>query len=853
MKDSSFAAALVASVCVVAMAAPACAQTSEYRIPAGSLKSTLDAFARQSGRQIIYKADEIRGVRSPGVEGARTAEAALDALLQGSGFSFRVDPSGAIAIVSGKARAGGAPEEEESADIVVTGTHIAGASAASPVISISRKDIERSGYSNAADLLKNLPQSSPGGQNFTIVGSPNANSAQNLGAISSANLRGLGSDATLTLVDGHRLSYGGLFNGVDISSIPFGAIERVEVLTDGASAIYGSDAVAGVVNFVLRRRFDGFLTTARTGTSTDGGGEEYQVNQLAGTSWSSGSILASFELYHQDPVFASGRSFSRSAAAPLSLLPRQSKRSGFGAFHQEIMPAMSFNVAALYTSRSVHSYISSVTAITNTSSSVRQFGISPELKLQLGDWSAAISADIAQDQEVYDGSSIVKSTGASVPNHVSFDNSLANFEGKVSGNLLKMPGGNLQAAFGGGFRKESLDAFFSSAQQDGSRTIGFGYGELRIPLVSPDNGISGINLLEISAAGRYEHYSDFGSNFSPKAGIAYRPIADLTLRGTWGRSFRAPTLYQFYGIRSTAIYPVATLQVTAPPGSVIISPGGPSRELGPERATSVTAGLDYVPQWLSGAKISASYFNIKYRGRIGPPIGNTVGIFNNPIYAPFIIKNPTPAQIQAVLENSDAITNLAGNYAPAQVVAIYNRVNMNLFSQRISGFDITASYAFQLGRTNINIFGNASYLNLKQQTLPTLPEVTLSGTVFYPSKFRARGGVQVQGPIIGASLTVNHIGSEIDNSGIANPSSPAINVPVSPQTTLDAQLVFGSTEPDSALGGFQLTFSVQNLLNTAPPLIGSRSTVASYPGLNYDSANYSAVGRYLSVTASMRW
>ncbi len=145
MKNSSFVAALAASVCVVAMATPACAQTSEYRIPAGSLKSALDAFARQSGRQIIYKADEIRRARSRGVQGARTAESALAALLEGSGFSFRADPTGAIAIVTGEAEAGGTPADNSGADIVVTGSYIRGANPTSPVRTLSRKEIDESG------------------------------------------------------------------------------------------------------------------------------------------------------------------------------------------------------------------------------------------------------------------------------------------------------------------------------------------------------------------------------------------------------------------------------------------------------------------------------------------------------------------------------------------------------------------------------------------------------------------------------------------------------------------------------------------------------------------------------------
>lgn len=105
------AAALAASVCVVAIATPAQAQVRHFNIGAGSLKSALDAYARQSGRQVIYKVDEVRSARSKGAKGSMSADDALDAVLAGSGFAARKDASGALAIVrapaavaSGKAR-----------------------------------------------------------------------------------------------------------------------------------------------------------------------------------------------------------------------------------------------------------------------------------------------------------------------------------------------------------------------------------------------------------------------------------------------------------------------------------------------------------------------------------------------------------------------------------------------------------------------------------------------------------------------------------------------------------------------------------------------------------------------------
>src|SRR5690606_8001658 len=99
---------------------------------------------------------------------------------------------------------------------------------------------------------------------------------QNITGGSALNLRGLGVDATLTLLNGRRLSYGGFAQAVDLSIIPVAAVSRIEILTDGASALYGTDAVAGVANVILNRDFEGVNAATRYGFATDGGGNERQ-------------------------------------------------------------------------------------------------------------------------------------------------------------------------------------------------------------------------------------------------------------------------------------------------------------------------------------------------------------------------------------------------------------------------------------------------------------------------------------------------------------------------------------------------------------------------------------------------
>lgn len=315
----SVMAALAAGACIVAMATPAQAQTRNFQIPSGSLRAGLDSWARQSGRQVIYRVDEVRNARTGGVSGNLSSDQALARLLSGSGFSARTDASGAIAIVrvvaSGEAPAGSAAANSESAgndqEILVTGTNIRGARQVGAALTVlDRRAIEATGYATVEQVIQTLPQNFAGGPNESLQASAIDKFGNTISG-SSVNLRGLGSDATLTLLNGRRLpGAGNTASFIDISMIPLSAVERIEVLPDGASATYGSDAIGGVVNIILRRRFDGLETNLRLGQVTDGGLTEYSFSQLAGAAWSSGSVLAVYEYYDRGNLLATERSYA---------------------------------------------------------------------------------------------------------------------------------------------------------------------------------------------------------------------------------------------------------------------------------------------------------------------------------------------------------------------------------------------------------------------------------------------------------------------------------------------------------------------------------------------------------------
>ena len=193
-------------------------------------------------------------------------------------------------------------------EIVVTGTNIKGvAPVGSPVIPMTRADMERTGLATTADMLKEIPQVlTLGSGNDYSGGSPVQNSTLDTTFAKSPNLRGLGQGATLSLVDGHRVPYvGANMNLFDADIIPSKALERVEVVADGASAIYGADAVGGVVNYILRKPFQGAETSVRYGWAD--GAQQWQASQVVGLKWNNGGIMAAYEHQHFDALEAAAR------------------------------------------------------------------------------------------------------------------------------------------------------------------------------------------------------------------------------------------------------------------------------------------------------------------------------------------------------------------------------------------------------------------------------------------------------------------------------------------------------------------------------------------------------------------
>lgn len=201
--------------------------------------------------------------------------------------------------------------EQDGGSVVVTGSRIArpDLEAVSPVTSVGAEQIELTGTVTLETLINDLPQVIPG----------NNRTSNNSGGESFAtlDLRGLGPNRNLILVDGERLAASSTTGTVDISQIPTALIERIDVVTGGATAVYGSDAISGVVNFVLKDNFEGLELTAQNGIAQDGIAYSFNLQGVFGANFADGrgNFTLSASYFDRDGVSQGRYDYSRTSAA----------------------------------------------------------------------------------------------------------------------------------------------------------------------------------------------------------------------------------------------------------------------------------------------------------------------------------------------------------------------------------------------------------------------------------------------------------------------------------------------------------------------------------------------------------
>jgi iron complex outermembrane receptor protein len=725
--------------------------------------------------------------------------------------------------------------ESPPEEVVVTGTYISGVAPSSPVITITSVDIENSGASTAGEVLRQLPESFAGGQQSTI-GTNGRGPFQNLANFNysdSANLRGFGSDSTLVLINGHRVPVTGLQNSVDISAIPLPAIDRVEVVTDAASALYGSDAVGGVVNFILKKDYHGAESQAELGIPTNGGGFSQRYGQLFGTTWEGGSALISYQSRNQDGLYGSQRNWY-TGPNPMSLAGSIHQNSAFFDASQEVNSNLRIFAEGLYnrtTSFGVVTHPSGGTDYLTTAGYTYNATVGANLILP-HDWKVDITGTTGTNG--FDHFDTEPLFNFSV--HVVPTNRLSMGEVLGEGPVISLRSGDVRAALGGGYRTERLVSEEFDPVTAG-RHLEYGFGEVTLPLIGAQTAHKGAQELVLTLAGRYEDYSDVGTHFSPQVGLSYKPLESLRLRGTWNGSFHAPSLYEKYSSYYAVLFPVK-----APTGgsAVALIPAGGNSALQPETAKSFTVGFDHQPPEIRKLRLSATYFNIRYSNRIIQPLTDPTTALIDPVYSSLVTPNPSPALQESVIGGANPFYNLTGApYNPALVSAIIDDRYLNVSEQWARGVDIRLKVSLDSDLGQFTPFFNGSYLQLRQKLTNTSPAQTVSGLVYYPPKYKIQGGFNWSRSSLAATAIINYVPSEKDNL-VAVPER------VGCWATLDLQGSYSIVRPQSMFNGISFRLSILNVLDRRP------AHLAQDP-LGYDPTQASPLGRVVKLGLAKAW
>jgi outer membrane receptor protein involved in Fe transport len=883
---------LLIATLAVAGAIPAFAtETHYFDVPAEDAPTAIRDFASQAHVQILVAGENVKEKHLHAVSGEFSTEQGLRLLLTDSGLSPQYIGDRSIALVTaagsnatpqGNAKEGkkssseefrvaqvdqvssGPQVEQRSADsksksqleeIVVTGSHIRGVTdSASPILSFSSADIEQSGQPTTEQFIQTLPQNFNGGLSATNLGGigngGGDNAGQNVGLGTGVNLRGLGNDSTLVLLNGRRIAPAGLGYSVDLSMIPIAAIDRIDILTDGASAIYGSDAVGGVVNIFLKKSYEGAETTLRYGSVTSGGSKNEQASQLFGHDWGTGSAIIDYTYDRQTPLNADSRSFTETIPQPTDVIQPETRQSVLASGSQTISNRISLFADGLFSER--------------TTDLTGNFGGLEQLMARQNNYGGTLGLTVATGTtwQVEAAANYNRSNTQLYENFPTFDFSqtfrtaadVLSFDAKADGTLIHLPGGDSKMAVGGQARREAYNSYGSAEPTLGSaaRNVYAGFAEMFIPIVGAPNAQTGLRRLETTLAVRYEHYGDFGSTTNPKVGLAWSPIEAISFRGTFGTSFRAPLLFELDAHSFSSVEATGLLDPSNPTGTTqALILRGNNPDLTPEKSRSWTAGFDITPASLPGFKASLTYFNTYFKQLISPPIpGNAVTsvLLEEALYAATITRNPNIQTVNALFANPNFFNQSGAT--PAQIGALVDDRLTNIANKNISGVDlyVTARQTTDVGLWTETL--NSTYfLGISNQLTPTSPQAELANTVYNPVRLRARGSVDWSYHGVDVAGFVNFQGLYRDNRALAPEGGPDISPNVASWTTVDTTIAYdtGADNGNRWKNGIRVALSVQNLLDRNPPF------VAGIYGLNFDSANATAMGRFISLTVRKKW
>lgn len=725
-------------------------------------------------------------------------------------------------------------ELPEGGEVIVTGTRSAGRAAiesSAPVDVVTSAAIEDTGYPDLSRALNFLQ--------------PSVNFARAATTASAANtrpitLRGLSPDQTLVLVNGKRRHANAVLNvnnsigrgaaGVDFDTIPESAIERIEILRDGAAAQYGSDAIAGVVNIILKSNASGGSAGILGGVTEEGDGLNGLATASAGLGLGDrGHLTLTALIRHQDPTNraftdqrfgrvtyrigdprASVASFAFDAGVPIGDI----ELYGFGTVTRKV----SNNAAGFRVPGFSPLYPDGFLPIVEPT--IWDIGGTVGLKGRFG----GLRADLSQtfgynkaDFRVFDTANA--SLGLTSPTR--FDSGGVTYRQHVTDLTLALPldgvmaGGNIAA--GAQYRHESYSIRSGEPlAYAGTGADGFAGFNPRNPTNAGRDAYAGfldielrpVRQLLLGGALRYDHYDDFGGRTTWRATGRFDAAPGVAVRATFGSGFKAPSLQQQYysavqgALSAGVLVNVATLPVADPVARAL-----GATPLKPERSRNATAGVVFGP--FGGFTFTADYFHIRIRDRIA--LSEQLG----------------GAAVNTVLRN-------AGITGFSQVRFFTNAVDTTS-----KGVEVTARWQGSLGpQTRLAVAAGYSWLDNRLDTLranPTLPALPLLATksILFLTEAQPRAKATVQ-----ANLTHGRfeLGASLTAFGTYT-SAPLVKV----------QTFGGKESVDLSAGyafaeGLRLQAGVQNLFDARPEGIIDQATAIAATGGSFPTGEETPLG-----------
>lgn len=832
---------------------------------------------------------------------------------------------------------------DELERIQVTGSHIkrTDMEGPSPITSIDAEEIAKTGVTDLIGLFTKMPISGQG--TFSTQGNSSDDTAN---GGSSVSLRGLGADSTLILVNGRRVSVSPFAKGidtafVDINNIPLAAIKRVDILKDGASATYGSDAIAGVINIVLKDDFDGLELSARIGDTADGGGKEQNISLIWGNNSEKVNHTFILDYFDREEIMYGDRSYSKSSnqkalrpndpdavdfrsssgipgtialrSDPTTRLP-----DTFGAdkcpadqivgtlCRYDYAPYMSMIPSA---ERFSFNYLGNYEITDSTkafaelngqnSKSIVRGAASPSFNelfmkgdnpnhpfkdlpdhpfyqkdltmrrrtVEIGNREKRVDTDYYRlilglqgewnDWTWETAYSYIKSESVErgvngFPNSVriqeAIDSGLWNpFEpsknsqaaldfiettttriGKstnrtldfvTSGSIAELDSGEIMLAIGAEYREQQIsdnpdDQYLrgnifgtEATQANGKRDSKSVFAELAVPV---------LENFEMQFALRHERYSDFGNTTDPKISFLWAPTDTLSLRGSYGTAFRAPSLHQI-GLGRTDESPnlVDTVRCAAvnlacqPQEYTAIFSGNPN--LKPEESKSYNLGVIY--EFNDDLDFSIDYYNYDIENIIAADTQNRFTVFGND--ASIVERIPT--------------TNPND---PGEVVRIFDSYD-NIGDVKTSGLDIDANYKLETSMGSFN-FGFAMNYVLNYEEYKAGRLAVQEGQFEQPEiRWTTKAGWSLDD--MSADMAINYIGEFTGDadSGFGNKT-------IDSMTTVDARFHY------TGLENITLTLGATNLFNEAPPF-------SHHSFIGYTNAVHNGQGRFTYLRATYRF